>query len=430
MTAGHITMSWTNQGTSIRMDVISFFVALAIHAPLFFVTFEAKRTTFDRPAERLVSVDLIEPEAPRPVAPPAPKEEDTGFMARLKALVRKDPPPPPPKPVAKVEPKTIDLAPKEIKLDPKTDLPAPAQAKLKSRAGFETAADPKLVARKNIELKTLGAGIAPLTAKKVGVVEARDEAKRDRGAFQVAKAESLSSIGGSGPAISAPDAPVLKIRAGDGGTQEKFSAAAPQREDKGSFGGGAAPSLANASNLSLRDRIIARDAAPSQIGSPGGGPGGVAGGLPGGVAAGSLATKRDAGRFEARTAEVVGGAVGGVAGSAARARAAPAVIAKKPRQKREMFVITGPLKDRPVTKRVIPEYPSWAQSRGIEAAVVLQFTVVADGSVKNNIVVRRTSGYSRLDQSAIDALRKWIFEPLANENREEVGLITFNYTLS
>ena len=96
-----------------------------------------------------------------------------------------------------------------------------------------------------------------------------------------------------------------------------------------------------------------------------------------------------------------------------------------------MFTITGPLKDRGIKKRIIPTYPAWAQAKGIEASVVLQFTVAPNGNVKDNVVVRRTSGYSRLDDSAINALKKWVFVPLSDDsNREEVGLITFNYSLS
>ena len=96
-----------------------------------------------------------------------------------------------------------------------------------------------------------------------------------------------------------------------------------------------------------------------------------------------------------------------------------------------MFSITGPLKNRGIKKKVIPEYPGWAQEKGIEAAVVLQFTVSPEGFVKNSIVVRRTSGYPKLDNSAIKALRKWRFVPLTDgSNRQEVGNITFNFTLS
>ena len=75
--------------------------------------------------------------------------------------------------------------------------------------------------------------------------------------------------------------------------------------------------------------------------------------------------------------------------------------------------------------------PAWAQEQGISASVILEFTVDPEGNVKNVIVVRRTSGYPKLDESAMQALRQWKFVPLgAGENRNEVGQITFNYSLS
>jgi TonB family protein len=62
--------------------------------------------------------------------------------------------------------------------------------------------------------------------------------------------------------------------------------------------------------------------------------------------------------------------------------------------------------------------------------VVLEFTVDPNGYVKDSVVVRRTSGYIKLDESAIRALKQWKFQALPDLNREEVGQITFNYSLS
>ncbi len=153
----------------------------------------------------------------------------------------------------------------------------------------------------------------------------------------------------------------------------------------------------------------------------------MAGGIPGGTG-----TKRDAGRFQGTG--VAGGVEGGTGlGSGSVRSAAPKIneVAVRKKEKQSMFTITGPLKDRKIEKQVIPDYPAWAQSQGIEASVVLEFTVDANGFVKNNVVVRRTSGYPKLDDTAIKALRLWKFVALVgDENREEVGLITFNYSLN
>jgi len=106
------------------------------------------------------------------------------------------------------------------------------------------------------------------------------------------------------------------------------------------------------------------------------------------------------------------------------------VAPSKPKEKKSLFTITGALKDRSIVRQVAPEYPAWAQAQGIEAAVVLEFTVDSAGLVKPDIIVRRTSGYPKLDETALSALRQWKFVPLDDVNRDEVGLITFTYSLS
>ena len=288
-------MSWTNQGTSIRMDVMCLAFALALHAPLMFMKFETKKKAVDRRLERLVSVDVLDQIPEKKVAPPPVKvkKKSGGLMAKLKALMKTKPPPPPPKPKVVQQPKKLDLGPKEIKLQPKLKTPEKLQAKLKTKSGFKTAADPKLVKQKQISLKSLGAGVAPLTAKKLGTLENRKQVKKNKGNFKVARGESLSSIGGSGPGLADPSAPTIAIKTGRRGSTEKFSQAAPQRANKGKFSGGAAGSLGAGANLSLRDAVIARSAAPTQIGST------SKAGVPGGVPGGRLEpVKKDAGRFQ------------------------------------------------------------------------------------------------------------------------------------
>lgn len=58
------------------------------------------------------------------------------------------------------------------------------------------------------------------------------------------------------------------------------------------------------------------------------------------------------------------------------------------------------------------EYPDWAKQQAIDARVTLRFKVLPDGSVDSGIVVRRTSGWRKLDELAIRALRNFLFEPL------------------
>jgi len=425
--------SWANQGTSIRMDTVSLVIALLLHAPLYFVRLDSHKKQEDKSSERLVSVDLIDTlkkEEPAPPPPPAPK--GNSMRDRIMKLVRKEPPPPAAPVKAKpVEQKLAD-APNKIAIQPKLDVADKIAPKLQTKVGFETKADSKLIEQKQLAMNTAVGGIAPLSAKRVGVIENRDLInKSDKGKFAVGS-KSVADIGGdTGPTLAgAAPAQTLAINTAGKGSVEKFSAAPVQKSDKGRIGGVAVQSVGGP-QLGLRDSIIARDAGPGQI--SGAKAGGVTGGVPGGVPGG---TKRDAGRFGGTEGGVAGGVAGGrgsvVGGTGSSVIASGNAAVTRAREKKSMFTITGELSDRQIVRQVTPEYPAWAQAQGVEASVVLEFTVDAAGSVKTNVVVRRTTGYPKLDESAIRALRQWKFAPLpaGQENKEEVGLITFNYSLS
>jgi TonB family protein len=395
-------------------------LALGLHLPLLFMKFDVHKKAIDRPGERLVSVDLIEPEKPKPLIeetpapPPAPKENS--MMAKLRALVHKEPPPPPP-PAPKAVPDKLLEAPKPLALQPKLDLPKVAPT-LASKTNFKTNADPKLVALQQKLANVPVAGIAPLSAAKLGVNDNRNAVKNNKGNFKIAQNESLKGIG-DGPSI-ANAGPAIAIRTSRAGTTQNFSAPVTQKSDKGHIGAVPSSALNTAPALGLRDTIIARDAAPTQIGSHSSG--GIPGGIPGGTG------KKDAGRFQVADAPHSAG-LGGVKTVAPTSSIATSV--PKKREKPSMFQITGELKDRKILKQVAPEYPAWAQDQGISASVVLEFTVDPSGSVKSGIVVRRTSGYPKLDETAIQALRQWKFVPLPEgTNRDEVGMIMFNYSLN
>jgi TonB family protein len=349
------------------------------------------------------------------------------FADRIKALVKKEPPPPPPPPKVIEPPKQLADAPKPIELKAQLNIPKPLEAKLQTKEGFKTTADAKLI-EKTISLKTPVAAIAPLSAKKLGTIENRDSLKSDKGNFKIAQTESLQSIGG-GPSIADPTAPRIAIQTGKTGSKEGFTAPPPQKLDKGKIGNIAGASLGDDKALGLRDRIIARDAAVGQINNAGA----SRTSLPAG--GGAVATKQDAGRFEGgKEGGVLGGVPGGtgtgLAGAGSGQRISAGTVAA-PKKKKEMFQLTGELKDRARTHQEVPLYPAWAEQKGIEAAVVLQFSVEPEGIVKDAIVVVRTSGYPELDELAKKALRKWKFVALPDgENRVEVGTITFNYTLN
>ncbi len=111
-------------------------------------------------------------------------------------------------------------------------------------------------------------------------------------------------------------------------------------------------------------------------------------------------------------------------------RAKPRALTEAERQK-ELFPIHGALKDRPVDRQEVPEYPEWARKQGIESSVQFQFSVTADGRVKVNIEMIKGTGYPELDELARKALLRWIFAPLPPEkgNLVQDGVIEFRFSI-
>jgi TonB family protein len=58
----------------------------------------------------------------------------------------------------------------------------------------------------------------------------------------------------------------------------------------------------------------------------------------------------------------------------------------------------------------LPVYPSLARKMGHEGIVLLAAEILSDGRV-GQLVVKKSSGYLTLDQSALDAVRRWKFIP-------------------
>jgi TonB family protein len=93
--------------------------------------------------------------------------------------------------------------------------------------------------------------------------------------------------------------------------------------------------------------------------------------------------------------------------------------------------LIGPVADRKLLKYSTPVYPEWAKREGVEASVRLYFLVGEAGTVKENIVVEKTSGYPDFDANAIASLAAWVFEPLPkNMVGDQWGQITFHYRLA
>lgn len=57
-----------------------------------------------------------------------------------------------------------------------------------------------------------------------------------------------------------------------------------------------------------------------------------------------------------------------------------------------------------------PDYPRVSRRMGEEGRVLLRVLVSA-GGLANRVLVKQTSGYVRLDEAALDAVRRWRFVP-------------------
>ena len=70
--------------------------------------------------------------------------------------------------------------------------------------------------------------------------------------------------------------------------------------------------------------------------------------------------------------------------------------------------------------QVRPSYPATARRLGIEGTSMLRVFVAADGRVAD-VQVDRTAGHPDLDRAAMDAVRRWKFEP-GRRGSEPVGM--------
>jgi TonB family protein len=93
--------------------------------------------------------------------------------------------------------------------------------------------------------------------------------------------------------------------------------------------------------------------------------------------------------------------------------------------------VEGPLGNRRILRRVLPESPAWVSERGLELAVQIRFQILPDGRVKPGAVIRRTSGFPEIDRRALEALRGWRFEVLQGRpaDPDAWGSVTFRFLM-
>jgi TonB family protein len=80
--------------------------------------------------------------------------------------------------------------------------------------------------------------------------------------------------------------------------------------------------------------------------------------------------------------------------------------------------------NRVVLFKKLPEYPPGVNT---EAQIRIRFTVRADGTVSTVFPLQK--GDPLLEKAAMDAMRKWRFNPL-KDDKEMYGIITFTFRLS
>lgn len=93
--------------------------------------------------------------------------------------------------------------------------------------------------------------------------------------------------------------------------------------------------------------------------------------------------------------------------------------------------LEGPVGTRRLLRRAVPACPDWVSARGLDLIVQLKFMVLENGSVKEGVLIRKTSGFPELDRVAIEALRRWTFQSLSKDKGarapETWGVVTFRF---
>jgi|UniRef100_A0A7V3RIE5 TonB family protein len=91
--------------------------------------------------------------------------------------------------------------------------------------------------------------------------------------------------------------------------------------------------------------------------------------------------------------------------------------------------LAGPIAERQILKKMLPQYPAWCLQKGISGVVKIRIEVNPEGSVRENIRVEISSGYPDLDQSVVNAVKAWLFAPLPSNVKQEIqwGIITFKF---
>jgi TonB family protein len=90
--------------------------------------------------------------------------------------------------------------------------------------------------------------------------------------------------------------------------------------------------------------------------------------------------------------------------------------------------IAGPAATRQVLKLVEPEYPTWAKDEQVKGMAEVMCLILPSGETART-AIWLTSGWPELDQSALQAVGEWTFEPLpAEELQAGIVRLTFDFS--
>lgn len=88
----------------------------------------------------------------------------------------------------------------------------------------------------------------------------------------------------------------------------------------------------------------------------------------------------------------------------------PATLHASPESGDAYEPVAPPRSDASFLNNPAPRYPPESRRRREEGRVLLDVFILADGTV-GEITLKRSSGYPRLDESALDAVRRWRYVP-------------------
>ncbi|MDM0115311.1 energy transducer TonB [Variovorax sp. J22R133] len=84
---------------------------------------------------------------------------------------------------------------------------------------------------------------------------------------------------------------------------------------------------------------------------------------------------------------------------------------------------------KPATPNAAPPYPAESRVNGEQGQVLLHVLTGPDGR-PTRVEVKKSSGYVRLDDAAVAAVRKWQFKPLKDDGTITWREVPINFMLS